>query len=72
MKSAKKIAAIGIVSAVYPDRMTAKVYQEDKEIVTAELDILDRGDNYLPSVGDSVWCLFLPAGASAGCILGGV
>ncbi|MCM3567844.1 hypothetical protein [Neobacillus mesonae] len=68
----KEISAIGRVSAVYPDRMTAKVFHEDRGTVTGELSILDRGDGWLPKVGDSVWCLFLPVKSSEGCILGGM
>lgn len=66
----KDITAVGRISAVYPDNKTAKVYREDLEIVTGNLRILDRGDNWIPSVGDYVVCLFLKQGASNGFILG--
>ncbi|PAQ15075.1 hypothetical protein CD798_08515 [Bacillaceae bacterium SAOS 7] len=66
----KDLIAVGKVSAVYPERGTAKVLREDKEIVTAELEILKRGDIWVPEVGDHVLCLFLPRSSSAGFIIG--
>lgn len=64
------IVAIGKVSAIYPERKTAKVFREDKNIVTDELPILDRGDNWLPKMHEYVVCFFLPRSSSKGYILG--
>lgn len=66
----KDIVAIGRVSAVYPEKNTARVYREDTDSVTGELQILKRRDDWFPAVGDHVVCLFLPYGSSNGFILG--
>ncbi len=66
----KDLVVIGRISAAYPGSRTAKVYREDKEVVTGELIILDRGDDWMPKEGDYVVCLFLPQGANNGFILG--
>jgi hypothetical protein len=68
----KDIVAVGRVSAVYPEKNTARVYREDIDNVTGELQILKRGEGeyaWMPAVGDHVVCLFLP-GSSNGFILG--
>lgn len=59
----------GRVSAVYPERRTAKVVRDDRGTVTGELSILDRGDNWLPVVGEYVVALRVPR-SSSGYILG--
>ncbi|UAT29500.1 hypothetical protein K7T73_12910 [Bacillus badius] len=64
------LIGIGRISAIYPERGTAKVYREDKGVVTGELIIMKRGDLWEPQVGDMVLCVFLPR-SSAGYILGG-
>lgn len=66
----KDLAAVGRVSSVYPENMTAKVYLEDKEVVTSELPIVNRNDDWEPKIGDSVLCIFLPKGSSDGFIIG--
>jgi hypothetical protein len=62
--------AVAKISAVYPERKTAKVYREDIDLVTGELAILNRGDNWIPEVGEYVACLFVPRSSSMGYILG--
>jgi hypothetical protein len=64
------LIAVGEISAVYPDRGTAKVFRKDKDMVTSELEILRRGDIWTPKVGDAVLCVFLPRSSSAGFIIG--
>lgn len=64
------LISVGRISAIYPQRGTAKVYREDKEVVTDELMIMKRGDLWEPQVGDMVLCVFLPR-SSVGYILGG-
>ncbi|WP_260288510.1 hypothetical protein [Peribacillus aracenensis] len=63
------ITFIGRISTIDSENMTARVLREDKEIVTGEFSILNRGDDWTPEVGDSVCCLSLTA--STGWILGG-
>jgi phage baseplate assembly protein V len=61
----KKLIDVGRVSAVYPDRCTARVYFEDRDTVTRELHIGVRGslntkDYWMPEPGEAVVCVFLP------------
>lgn len=64
------LTAVARVSAVYPETYTVKVIREDKGIVSKDLQVLKRGDNWLPEVGQYVVCLFLPRSSSAGYVLG--
>lgn len=76
----KDVVAIGRVSALYPERKTARVYREDKDIVTDELAVISqstqchcdqcRCDYWLPEIGEYVLCIFLPRGNSSGFIIG--
>lgn len=72
----KNIIRVGRVSAVYPERCTARVAFDDREdLVSYELPMLGRGslynkDYWLPDVEELVWCLFLPTGNQQGVILG--
>lgn len=67
---------IGKVSAVYPERCTAKVLFEDIDKVSSELPIVVRGsqntkDYWLPSIGEQVLCVFLQGTLTrAGFIIG--
>lgn len=66
---------VGRVSAIYPNRGTAKVFFDDKNVVSRELPILMRGsqdskDYWMPSVGEQVVCLFLPNTSKMGFIVG--
>lgn len=65
----KEVMIHAKVTTVYPENGTARVYREDKETVSGELIILNRGDNWTPNVGDHVVCLFYSTG-SKGIILG--
>lgn len=70
------LVRVGEVTAVYPDRGTARVrFQEKQGAVTAELRVPARTahkikDYAMPDVGEPVLCLFLPRGREAGFILG--
>jgi phage baseplate assembly protein V len=72
----KNTIRVGRVSAVYPERCTARVVFDDRqELVSYELPTLGRGslfnkDYWLPDVDELVWCLFLPSGNQQGVIIG--
>lgn len=73
----KNLIRYGKVSAVYPERATARVVYDDKQnMVSAELPILQpaclQSRFYsLPKVGDNVVTLSYPNGEDgAGCIIG--
>ncbi|MBM7580002.1 phage baseplate assembly protein V [Jeotgalibacillus terrae] len=66
---------VGRVSSVFPERGTAKVYFKDKDVVSRELPIVNRGsrntkDFWMPSVDENVLCGFLDNTSRAGFILG--
>lgn len=70
-----KIIDVGRVTAIYPKRCTAKVYFDDKNIVSRELPILTRGaqsvkDYWMPAVGEQVVCAFLQNTSKVGYIIG--
>lgn len=67
----KDIVGYGRVSAVYPERRTVKIKRDDTDTVTAELIILDRGDNWIPTEGQHVACIF-SNGNSKGFVIGGI
>lgn len=65
----------GEVSAIYPERHTARVLLPDLNIVSDELPILvpaavKSHDYRLPEVGETVLVAFSSSGAEAGYILG--
>ncbi len=73
----KNLIRVGRVSAVDPDRATAKVVFEAQEVVSYDLPIIQRQtlrnkDYYLPDVGEHVVCIFLPTGNADGFILGAI
>lgn len=66
---------VGRISAVYPERCTAKVYFEDVDVTSRELPILVRGsqntkDFWIPATGESVVCIFISDRSRVGFILG--
>jgi len=67
---------IGIVSAIFPERGTAKVTFPDRDdIVSRELPVmvpctLEDKWYYMPDVGERVRCLFDPEAPSRGLIMG--
>lgn len=69
------LVRVGEVTAVFPDRGTARVRFQDKQgLVTAELRVPARTahkvkDYAMPDVGEPVLCVFLPRGREAGFIL---
>lgn len=71
---------IGRVSAIYPDRATARVLFEDKggeEVVSRELSIVVKGsvrvkDYWMPKVDELVVCIFVEGSAKQGYILGSI
>lgn len=70
-----KLIDVGHVSAVYPERGTARVVFEDKGTVSRELFILVRGsqetkDYWMPAIDEEVVCVFLPNTSKVGFILG--
>lgn len=71
------IFMIGKVSAIYPERATARVIFEDRDDMTSkELPIVFTRafgvEIYaMPNVGEEVTCLFLPNGPEEGFIMGG-
>lgn len=76
----KKIVRRGIVSAVYPERHTARVtFSDEDDLVSGELPIVTsfafKNKLYhLPDVGEQVICLYEQndAGAGDGVILGSI
>lgn len=69
----KKLIDTGRISAVYPERCTARVFFEERDFVSGELYIGVRGSQstkefWMPSVGEEVICLFL-TDSSEGFIL---
>jgi len=66
----------GIVSSTNPANCTVRVTFPDKDdLVSGDLRVLTRGsknnkDYWLPDVGESVVCLFLPNGNNEGFCLG--
>jgi phage baseplate assembly protein V len=76
MDLVKNLIRVGRVSAVYPERCTARVVFDDREnLVSFELPTLGRGslynkDYWLPDVDEQVVCLFLPNGNAQGFIIG--
>jgi phage baseplate assembly protein V len=69
------LVRVGEVTAVFPDKATARVrFQEKQGVVTAELHVPVRTahknkDYAMPDVGEPVLCVFLPRGREAGFIL---
>ena len=71
---------IGRVTAIYPERATARVLFEDKGgevIVSRELPLVGRGsmrvmDYWIPSIDELVVCVFVEGGAKQGYILGSI
>lgn len=66
---------VGRVSAIYPNRGTAKVIFDDKNVVSRELPVLMRGsqdskDYWMPSIGEQVVCIFLQNTSKFGFIVG--
>ena len=79
--SVQNMMRVGVVSAVFPERMTVKVAFDDKDdgegnpLISAELPVLTWGSSknrcyWMPDVDEQVWCLMLPNGHSAGICLG--
>jgi phage baseplate assembly protein V len=71
----KKWISVGRVSSIYPERCTARVYFEDKNMVSGELQVAVRGaqnhkDYWMPAIGEQVICLFPPNGNGEGFIIG--
>lgn len=66
----------GIVSSTNPANCTVRVTFPDKDdLVSGDLKVLTRGskdnkDYWMPDVGESVVCLFLPNGNNEGFCLG--
>ncbi len=64
MAEEKNVVRRGIISAIYPERHSARVTFEDKdEVVSAELPILttyaSKNNLYhLPDIGETVYCIF--------------
>lgn len=71
---------IGRVSAIYPERATARVLFEDKggeEVVSRELALVGRGsirvkDYWIPKIDELVVCIFVEGSAKQGYILGSI
>lgn len=70
------LVRVGEVTAVYPDKATARVrFRESEGLVTAELPVLTTTAHkvksyHMPDVGEPVLCVFLPRGRESGFILG--
>lgn len=73
-----RLIRVGRVTAVYPDRGTARVqFPELSDQQTYELPVLQpltqRDKVYLlPDEGETVYCLFEPHAPSRGCIVGAI
>lgn len=69
---------IGRISAVYPERATARVLFDDRGVegvVSRELPIISKGsmgvkDYWMPEVNEMVLCAFLEGGGRQGFIIG--
>jgi len=73
----KNLIRIGRVSAVNPEKATARVVFEAQGVVSYELPVLQwqtlkNKDYCLPDVGEYVVCIFLPTGNAEGFILGAI
>lgn len=65
----------GVVSAIYSERGTVRVYFEDLGVVTDELQVVypatQKSHDYrMPDVGESVVCGFYGTGIESGFVLG--
>ena len=66
---------VGEVSAIYPERGTARVYLPDLNVVTDECPVIvpaavKSRDYRMPEVGETVIAAFLGNGVESGFILG--
>jgi phage baseplate assembly protein gpV len=62
---------VGTVSSVRESDRTARVHFAAVREISGNLKVLKAsGDDWLPEIGDSVLCLFLPNGEGDGVILG--
>ena len=74
----KNLIRVGSVSAINPEKCTARVVFADRsEVVSFELPVLVRGslrnkDYWMPDPGEQVVCLFLPSGNAQGFIIGSI
>jgi phage baseplate assembly protein V len=73
----KNLIRIGRISAVNPEKATARVVFEAQGVVSYDLPVLQRQtlnnkDYCLPDVGEYVVCIFLPTGNAEGFILGAI
>ncbi len=71
----KNLIRIGRVSAVNPEKATARVVFEAQGVVSYDLPVLQRQtlknkDYCLPDVGEYVLCIFLPTGNAEGFVVG--
>ena len=71
----KNMVRIGVISSVNPKDMKARVLFEERDVVSAELDIVVQGSlhntsYWLPQINEQVLCLFLATGNQKGFILG--
>ena len=76
LRALRNIVRIGTVSSVDSTTNTARVAYDDKPdtegtpLVSAPLKIVSSGEEWLPTVGQFVLCLYLPHGESDGFIMG--
>ena len=71
----KNMVKVGIVESFNQENDTARVVFEESNLKSYNLPIMvkqtkDNKDYYVPDIGESVICLFLPTGIESGFILG--
>jgi phage baseplate assembly protein V len=75
MDNIKGVLRVGKISAVYPEKATARVVFEAHNLVSYELSVLQTQTlknraYWMPDVGEYVLCAFLPTGNASGFVLG--
>ena len=71
----KNMIKVGVVESFNQENATARVIFEDINIKSYDLPIIvkqsqNNKDYWMPDIGESVLCLFLPTGIESGFILG--
>lgn len=73
----KNLVKVGRISSINPERCTARVVFEAQGVVSHDLRLivpqsLKNKDYFMPDIGESVVCIFLPTGNAEGFVLGAI
>jgi phage baseplate assembly protein gpV len=64
---------IGTVHSIDDEKKTARVKFEDKGgMISGGLHVLKRKDDWMPEVGQMVFCIMIPDGEGDGFVIGGI